>query len=125
MKFTLALGTILALGVPLCGQADHHVQPIPNWKEPETTSTRMLFGQAHICVIVEDNGADYSYVEGAIPGATTPPKEFTDSDIHKTIAAGGWVKILKRGYSKDDLARERKGCLEGSTMTVLPPAKKP
>jgi hypothetical protein len=51
--------------------------------------------------------------------------QFTDSDIHKIVAAGGWVKILNHGYSDDDLARERKGCLEGSTTKVLPPAKKP
>ena len=125
----LVLAAVLAIGIPVCAQMDQHVQPIPNWKDPpvpqtDTSGVGQLVG-VHVCVIVEDNGTDYSYVGGDLPRGAKPPTQFSDSDIHKIIAARGWVKILKHGYSADDLARERRGCMEGSKIVTPSPAEKP
>ena len=147
MKLALALAAILALGIRHSGQQTAHPEPIPtypgghaeqlpNAEVPIQVSSTSSFGQIvqappalvmppKPCVIVEDAGTDYKYVEGAFSGVASSAKLFTDSDIHKIVGAGGWVEILKRGYSADDLARLRKVCKVGITTTELPlPAKK-
>lgn len=144
MKLPLALAAILSVSVPLYGQQnahavpipttypDAHAEPIPNVKEPPTpalqTDTSQL-GQlvgTHVCVIVEDSGKNYNYVEGNLPRGTKPPKRFSDRDIHRIITDGGWIEILRHGYSDKDLAKAQGDCFEGSTEMVLPlPAQKP
>lgn len=121
MKLPPALAAILAFSIPLCGQMDQHVQPIPNWKEPPLAQTPTLqMRTLHACLIVEDDGKGYKYIEGIALAGMESTKQFKDSDIHKVIAAGGWVEILKHGYTADDLARARKHCMEGSKTIDVP-----